>query len=195
MIKSVTDCSETFTLSDFVDLVLCVCPASRWYIVINSPIRLTWLGEHQFSNGKMDSRLAKTQQMCILLPASWWTHCLEGSDSGSPASTFFEDTKNVVTYQLAPPFFQLRFHLRFLLSFLAAKLFSWTCEIIPRWNEERYLHRSTCSVLNGKDKRHLNRGVRPPGPFEQWGQRLLAPSLEDRIQFKSQQSLKSFACS
>lgn len=30
---------------------------------------------------------------------------------------------------------------------------------------------------------------------ERWGQRLLASPLEDRIQFKSQQFLKSFACS
>ena len=47
---------------------------------------------------------------------------------GSPASTFFEETMNVVNYQLVLLLSQLRLCLRFLLSFLAAKLSSWTCE-------------------------------------------------------------------
>lgn len=47
---------------------------------------------------------------------------------GSPASTFFEGTMSAVNYQLVLLLFQLRLCLRFLLSFLAAKLSSWTCE-------------------------------------------------------------------
>lgn len=46
----------------------------------------------------------------------------------SPASTFFEETMNAVNYQLVLLLSQLRLCLRFLLSFLAAKLSSWTCE-------------------------------------------------------------------
>lgn len=46
---------------------------------------------------------------------------------GSPASTFFEETMNVVNYQLVLLLSQLRLCLRCCSRFLATKLSSWTC--------------------------------------------------------------------
>lgn len=74
MIRTVADCSKTLfpkvTLLAWLNVFSLQVGGIQWLTV---PAGWPGLGEHQFSNEKMDSRLAKNQYMCILLPACSWT--------------------------------------------------------------------------------------------------------------------------
>ena len=113
---------------------------------------------------------------------------------GSPASTFFEDTKNMVNYQLALLFFQLSLHLRFLLSFLAAKLFSWTCEGYLVGTRKSIYTEVPVLCWMGKIRGTSTLVFGLQDPLSNGGRGCWHPHWKT-IHFKSQQSLKPFACS
>lgn len=131
--------------------------------------------------------------MCILLPLSWWTP--EGNDSAlPPASTFFEETMNVVNYQLVLLLF---LSWGFALDFCSVSLpLNYLPDLggTPCWNKGKVFTQKYLLYAGTERLKDLSCGVQPPGPLEQWGRGCWHNHWKTEFSPSSQQLLKSFAC-
>lgn len=155
---------------------------------------MTWLRERQSSSGKIGSRLAKTQQMCSLLSASWWTPW----GQWLRLALQLQPSLKGLWMRLIISSFYFFFSWGFALDFCSVSL---PLNYLPGLVRDTLLEKG--KVFTQKYLLYAER-ERQKGP-QLWrsasrtpwamGEEAAGTPLEDRIQSKSQQSLKSFACS